>query len=239
MRHVRHVQLAALALLCLALACASRPTRWIPPVTPEPTGIALPGKFVWIDLVTQDVDAAKRFYGDLFNWTFRDSDRYTEVLHEGRAIAGVVPAKDADQGSEWVGNLSVADVDEAARAFGEAGGIVEIAPVEAPDRGRMALVSDREGALLLLVRSSQGDPTDEDPKLGSWLWRELWTHDVSAAVDFYSGIGGYQSREVELEELEVDETQGEDIAVLATAIPNVLEFRTAAARCGRRSQVGR
>lgn len=197
---MRHIQLAALSLLCLGLAaCASTPVRRLPPVTPEPTGIELPGKFIWIDLITQDVDAAKRFYGDLFDWTFRDGDRYTEVLHEGRAIAGVVPAPDADQGSEWVGNLSVANVDDAARAFGAAGGLIEIGPVDAPDRGRMALVSDREGALLLLVRSSQGDPIDEEPGLGSWLWRELWTHDVSAAVAFYSAIGGYQSREVDLD----------------------------------------
>ncbi len=199
---MRVIQLTSLALLCMGLsACASGPSRWIPPVTPEPTGVALPGKFVWIDLVTQDVDAAKRFYGDLFSWTFRDSERYSQVIHEGRAIAGVVPAPDAEQGSEWVGNLSVADVDEAARAFGAAGGLVEIAPVDAPDRGRMALVSDREGALLLLVRSSLGDPPDEDPALGSWLWRELWTHDVSAAVDFYSAIAGYETREVDLDGL--------------------------------------
>jgi predicted enzyme related to lactoylglutathione lyase len=199
---VRIGQLTRLALLCLGLsACASSPSRWIPPITPEPTGVAHPGKFVWIDLVTQDVAAAKRFYGDLFSWTFRDSERYSQVIHEGRAIAGVVPARDAEQGSEWVGNLSVADVDEAARAFGAAGGVVEIDPVDAPDRGRMALVSDREGALLLLVRSSRGDPPDEEPALGRWLWRELWTHDVSAAVDFYSAIAGYETREVDLDGL--------------------------------------
>ena len=196
---MRSTHTTALALLCLGLgACASSPTRWIPPVTPEPTELALPGKFVWIDLVTQDVDAAKHFYGDLFSWTFRDSERYSQVIHQGRAIAGVVPAADPEQGSEWVGNLSVGDVDEAALAFGAAGGLIEIAPVDAPDRGRMALVSDREGALLLLVRSSQGDPPDEEATLGSWLWRELWTHDVSAAVDFYSAIGGYHAREVDL-----------------------------------------
>lgn len=201
---MRSIQVTALALLCLGLAaCASSPTRWIPPVTPEPTEVTLPGKFVWIDLVTQDVDAAKRFYGDLFGWTFRDGERYSQVIHQGRAIAGVVPALDPEQGSEWVGNLSVVNVDEAARAFGAAGGLVEIGPVDAPDRGRMALVSDREGALLLLVRSSQGDPPDEEATLGSWLWRELWTHDVSAAVDFYSApaIGDYQTRTVDLEGL--------------------------------------
>jgi predicted enzyme related to lactoylglutathione lyase len=196
---VRIIRVSALALLCLGLAaCVSRPTRWIPPVTAEPTEFALPGKFVWIDLVTQDVAAAKRFYGDLFSWTFRDHERYSQVIHQGRAIAGVVPAADAEQGSEWVGNLSVSNVDEAAVAFSAAGGLIEIAPVEAPDRGRMALVSDREGALLLLVRSSQGDPPDEEPGIGSWLWRELWTHDVPGAVEFYSAIGGYQTREVDL-----------------------------------------
>jgi predicted enzyme related to lactoylglutathione lyase len=197
---VRTRNLLTCLALCLGLAaaCASTPPRHLPPVTEEPTDIVRPGKFVWIDLVTQDVPAAKSFYGDLFGWTFREGDRYTEILHAGRAIAGIVPADDAEQGSEWVGNLSVRDVDAAARFVVENGGLVERGPVDAPERGRLALVSDQEGALLLLVRSASGDPPDQDPAIGNWLWRELWTHDVAAAIAFYSALADYDNEEVEL-----------------------------------------
>ena len=33
-------------------------------------GEALPGKLVWFDLLTDDDAAARRFYGELFGWTF-------------------------------------------------------------------------------------------------------------------------------------------------------------------------
>src|SRR5215510_8485289 len=33
------------------------------------------GRFVWHDLLTKDVNAAKRFYGELFGWRFEDIRR--------------------------------------------------------------------------------------------------------------------------------------------------------------------
>ena len=30
------------------------------------------GKVIFVELVTPDIDAAKRFYADLFGWSFRD-----------------------------------------------------------------------------------------------------------------------------------------------------------------------
>ena len=30
------------------------------------------GRFVWHDLLTKDVSAARRFYGELFGWRFED-----------------------------------------------------------------------------------------------------------------------------------------------------------------------
>ena len=131
------------------------------------------------------------------------------VLHNGTAIAGIVPIDDpadADWNSAWLGNLSVGDVDTAAKLVRQRGGSVERGPTDAPDRGRLALVSDPGGAHLLLVRASGGDPPDREPLMGGWLWRELWTHDVDAAVRFYSELTGYQSETIEL--------GGEDYRVL-------------------------
>lgn len=196
-REVRHLPLLA---TIVGLGCATTSLPLLTPLTPEPTRLVTPGKFVWVDLVTQDVSEATSFYGSLFGWTFRPGERYTEILYEGTPIAGIVPARDPEQGSEWVGNLSVADVDRAAALVRERGGIVERGPVDAPERGRLALVSDPEGALLLLLRSTAGDPPDAEPGVGRWLWRELWSHDVEAATGFYAALAGYESDTVELED---------------------------------------
>ena len=54
---------------CLLAGCAVKektPILELTPVTESPTGIHLTGKFVWNDLLSDDLAAAKVFYGQLF-----------------------------------------------------------------------------------------------------------------------------------------------------------------------------
>jgi predicted enzyme related to lactoylglutathione lyase len=157
-----------------------------------------PGKFVWGDLVSQDVAASKAFYGSLFGWTFSGEGRYTTVFNQGVPIAGMVVARDANRGTEWIGNVSVADVDRASSLFAQHGGQIESGPIDAPDRGRIALVSDASGAALLLVRATGGDPPDAHPVIGGWLWWELWTHDAERAMKLLMEVAGYQRETIDL-----------------------------------------
>jgi len=143
--------LAVVASISCASATQPLPAT-LPPITAQPTRTVTAGKFVWMDLVTQDVERAKEFYGALFEWTFEPGDGYTQVMLGRSPIAGIVAARDPERGSEWVGSLSVEDVDVAAKRASELGGVVERGPLDAPNRGRMAAVSDPEGALLLLLR---------------------------------------------------------------------------------------
>lgn len=188
----------AATVLLLASACASSGPPWIPPVTEVPTGVYMPGKFVWVDLITADVERAKAFYGTLFGWTFEEKGRYHTAMHDGAPVAGIVSARDPER-SEWIGNLSVENVDRSVELARTHGGIVEREAVDAPDRGRLALVSDPGGALVLLVRSSTGDTPDHLPPVGSFLWRELWTDDFDAALGFYSAVAGYTPDTVDLD----------------------------------------
>lgn len=190
----------AAALAALVLACATTPELpTLPPVTAEPTGLVTPGKFVWADLVSHDAEASKKFYGSLFGWTFETDGRYTTVLNRGRRVAGIVRAADKERGTEWVGNLSVADVDRSTALLAEHGLHVDVEPVDAPNRGRIALVSSKKGALLMLVRAIGGDPPDADPEVGSWLWWELWTHDPDGSMDLISEITGLERETIELD----------------------------------------
>ena len=191
--------LTATALL-LACACASSAPPWIPPVNDVPTGLHKPGKFVWVDLVTADVPGAKSFYGALFGWTFEEKNRYTTALHDGARVAGFVSARDPER-SEWIVNLSVEDVDRAVALAKEHGGSIEHEAVDAADRGRLALVSDPGGAVVLLLRSSSGDTPDRLPPVGSFLWRGLWTHDVDAALAFYTAVAGHTPKTVDFDGL--------------------------------------
>ncbi|MBW2543643.1 MAG: VOC family protein [Deltaproteobacteria bacterium] len=190
----------AAAALLFGVACAAKQPDLprLPPVSPDPTAEIRPGKFVWGDLVTQDVEASKAFYGALFGWTFSDAGRYTTVFNRGVPIAGMVKARDPNRGTEWIGNLSVADVDRAAATIAQHGGQIESGPIDAPDRGRIALVSYEGNAAVLLVRASGGDPPDAHPAIGGWLWWELWARDVDRAAALLVEIAGYRPEAVEL-----------------------------------------
>jgi predicted enzyme related to lactoylglutathione lyase len=192
---------ASLALVLVAMltgACASGPQRVLPPLLAEPTNWVAPGKFVWIDLITQDPAASQDFYRTLFGWTYETQDGYTRISHMGRPIAGMVEARNVEDGSEWLGSLSVTDVDEAVAIAIANGAIIERQPIDVPQRGRMALISDPEGALLLVLRATSGDPQDEPPAVGAWLWRELWSNTPTNAEAFYQELVAYTFETTEL-----------------------------------------
>ena len=79
------------------------------------------GKVVWNDLITEDLDAARRFYGELFGWTFEDITRadiqgYALAKSGGVYVAGFVPVARRSDGvklSRWLPYISVEDVDAA------------------------------------------------------------------------------------------------------------------------------
>jgi predicted enzyme related to lactoylglutathione lyase len=163
-----------------------------------------PGKFVWFDLLTEDPDAAERFYSSVFGWTFEDSGirNYRLALSDGTPIAGVAPTDDRDADfteSRWLSSISVKSVDGAARRAESAGGEVLVDPVDVRGRGRLAAVRDPGGAEVVLLKTLEGDPKDGGARpVGSFLWADLWTEDASVARSFYATLLGYEARTLEV-----------------------------------------
>ena len=189
--------LPVLIVLILALQLvAGCSSLKLPPVASPATGVYHQGKFVWYDLLTDDVILAKKFYGELFDWSFETSGSFTVVINNGQSIGGIVELqpKDGEESTpRWIPLLSVADVDQAVALVKEVGGTIHEGPVDMPKRGRGALISDPQGAPLLLLRALKGDPPDREPSIGSWLWIELWSDDPEASLGFYQELCGYSS----------------------------------------------
>ncbi|MBT8059022.1 MAG: VOC family protein [Gammaproteobacteria bacterium] len=188
-------------LLCLAAlaACVSGTGRVADfSLSEEP----LHGKFVWHDLIADDPDAARRFYGGLFGWSFERTTHpnggdYTLITSRGRFVGGIVELADpanADY-SRWLGYLSVPDVDAAVERAAADGGRAVAGPLELGNIGRAAAIIDPQGAVVGLLRSSAGDPDDTSKReVGEIVWNELLTADEVRAADFYSNITGAQAR---------------------------------------------
>jgi predicted enzyme related to lactoylglutathione lyase len=189
-----------LALLAVA-ACAS--SAKLPPLNPEPTNVVTPGRPVWHDLVTTDFDAAKRFYGGLFGWSFEDFEvregRYALASLGGRPVAGILhPGKRDVNVSQWITYFSVDDVDAAAESGTKAGAKVVVSPRDIASQGRAALLVDPQGAPVAVARLAGGDPAPAPPPLNGWLWVDLWTRDPAESVAFYRTLLGLEPEAVEL-----------------------------------------
>lgn len=174
----------------------------VPPVTTKSTGVHHAGKFVWHDLLTNDVSAVKKFYAALFGWKFNNgSDEYTTILKDSLPIGGIVYVEDLENeinSSQWMSYLSVDDVDKSVDFIKQNGGTVLRETHHLEGRGRFAVVQDAQGALLALLRADGGDPPDEEPATFGWLWNELLTTDVESAVPFYEAFAGFTSESTEL-----------------------------------------
>jgi uncharacterized protein len=187
-------RLAILALAALALGHGAEAAA-LPPLTTVSGSPRLPGKFVWADLVTDDLPAATKFYAELFGWRFHDYGGYVIAVHDDRPVGGLFqrprPEGQSDARPRWMGYISVSSVARAQRAVTTAGGRVLAAPKKFPKRGEQALFADPEGALFGVVKSSSGDPPDFMAEPGEWIWIQLLSRDGRKAAEFYRSVAGY------------------------------------------------
>jgi predicted enzyme related to lactoylglutathione lyase len=184
------------------------------PISPTPSGEVHNGKLVWVDLVTTDPSAAVEFYSSVFGWQphyFAD-ENYIELSHDGRVVSSVVrfegdEATDGD--ARWLVSISVTDVDATLNSVLANGGEILEPATDLPDRGRYAVIGDSQGAVLMLLRATGGDPIDDSLELNEWAWAELWTDDPETAIHFYQAVIGYNP-------LRVPDADGGERIVLGT-----------------------
>jgi predicted enzyme related to lactoylglutathione lyase len=166
----------------------------------------LPGKIVWNDLITEDLEAARRFYGGLLGWTFEDTARrggraYALAKQDGVYVAGLVAIDRGADGatlSRWLPYVSVADVDQAVDRAVQSGAKVAVGARDL-NVGRVAAIIDPEGAVIGLARSRIGDPDDRTtaPRAGRVVWTELLANAPETTATFYRTVFGYDTRTIQ------------------------------------------
>ena len=116
-----------------------------PPSAPEFGG------FSWHELATTDVEAALRFYGQLFGWTkgvghdMGAMGVYQLVEHGGVAVGGMCNTQGPQTPPSWLSYVHVADSGRAVAAVKAAGGRLLHGPVEVPGGSWIALFLDPQG----------------------------------------------------------------------------------------------
>src|SRR5690625_4135614 len=122
------------------------------------------GEWIWFELLTSDPDAAQAFYGNVVGWTIEASgmpDMDYRILHAGNGQTGGLMKMPAgmEPGPTWLGYIGVDDVDESANAIANAGGAIHMPPTSLPGVGRMAMVTDPQGAAFYVMRGDSPEPS--------------------------------------------------------------------------------
>jgi predicted enzyme related to lactoylglutathione lyase len=173
-----------------------------PSVSDNSSGEYHPGQFVWHDLATPNPDASMDFYKSVFGWEYSligsGENTYYVILNDDKPIGGMfkLAAKYGNAG-EWVGSISVNDVDAAVKYNIDQGGKTIFDAVSFKGRGETALVQDPQGAIVAFLHADGGDPAFiKEPKENSWLWNELWTNDTDGSLKYYNGLFGFGAKSI-------------------------------------------
>jgi uncharacterized protein len=162
-----------------------------------------PGVPCFVDTLTPDVEAAKRFYTGIFGWDpvgpgpmpGDGGGEYFVAQLEGHDVAGIgsMPPGAAASAPAWNTHISVTDADETAAAGLAAGGTVLVEPVDAPPAGRLAVLADRSGAAFVAwePRSRPGAALVNQPS--AWAMSMLATDDPASAQAFYGELFGWRA----------------------------------------------
>ena len=116
------------------------------------------GAFSWSELMTTDVEGARKFYGALFGWTVKTMDMpsgpYSTCQVGETSVGGMmkIPADAAGMPPQWGCYVTVNDVEATTSKAVSLGGKVVMPAMDIPNVGRMAVIQDPQGACLSIIK---------------------------------------------------------------------------------------
>jgi predicted enzyme related to lactoylglutathione lyase len=123
-----------------------------------------PGLFGWNELITSDIEAAKKFYGAVFGWTSETKAvapgwDYT-LFKSGETMVGgmigITPEMSTTQ-PQWVSYVLSGDVAADVAKARAAGAVILRDVMEIPNTGTMAVIQDPQGAVFALWKCRSTD----------------------------------------------------------------------------------
>lgn len=148
----------------------------------------------WADIVLTDLEAGKRFYGELFGWTFEQGSAefggYTTAFSGGRSVAALSPPAPGQPAppAAWTLYFATADVQATASRIRDNGGELVQGPLAVGDLGSLLVAKDPGGAVFGAWQAGAHAGFEAWNEIGSFCWAELATHDVATADAFYPAV---------------------------------------------------
>lgn len=143
----------------------------------------------WVDAQLPDVAAGRRFYGELFGWTFEESyGGSVWARRDGEPVAALARKADGRLPTVWTVYFATPDVVRLTGRIRAAGGQVVMAPIPVGELGTAALAADPEGAVFGLWQAARHPGFGRRHEEGTFGWAELYARDTEAANTFYGGL---------------------------------------------------
>ncbi|MEU3196769.1 VOC family protein [Streptomyces sp. NPDC006996] len=165
------------------------------PVPPE-------GAPCWADAMFDDIEEAKRFYGDVLGRTFGESSPefgdYTQAYARGRAVAAVVPPMPGQEGSsQWCLYFAARDAAATADRIRDHGGELLMEPMRVGDSGTMCLARDPGGVVFGLWQAGTHEGFEVMAEPGAYCWAEVFTREPEKSDAFFPAVFSYRSGRLE------------------------------------------
>jgi uncharacterized protein len=117
------------------------------------------GALSWFELLTNDTDKAGAFYKELFGYElspFGDDGSYTVFKKgENEQVAGMMKAPMEGMPNYWAIYFTTDDVDKVHEKVKAAGGQAMMEPTDMPEVGRLAVLTDAQGAAFGVINGPQ------------------------------------------------------------------------------------
>jgi uncharacterized protein len=160
-----------------------------------------PGDFCWVELVTTDQVAAKKFYSELFCWTTSDfpmapNDFYSTFKIDGRDVGAACTLRSEQRArgvrAHWNLYIAVENADTAAARAAELGANVISEPFQVSDVGRMAVLQDPTGAVFSMWQAKRHSGFGIKGVPNTFCVADLSTPDQDRASRFYEQLFGWR-----------------------------------------------
>ena len=119
------------------------------------------GMISWHELMTGDVEGAKKFYTELLGWTLQEfpmeeGESYWVVKVGDEGMGGIMktPPDAAGVPPHWGLYITVDDVDASAKKAERLGAKILVPPMDIPKVGRFAVLQDPQGAAFAIITYS-------------------------------------------------------------------------------------
>ncbi|TDC22188.1 VOC family protein [Streptomyces sp. 8K308] len=148
----------------------------------------------WADVTLPDMEAGKRFYGELFGWTFETGPQeyggYTQAYSDGEPAAALAPQMPGqnDVPPAWTVYFDTPDVSATAGRIRDHGGETLMGPMEVAPFGSMLMARDPAGVRFGVWQEGTHHGFGKRDEPGAFCWAEVHTRDAARTDEFFTTV---------------------------------------------------